>query len=136
MKVNEGGFVERITMQISQTLFGDGTIIIIPDGEVEECEYVRVDLYEQLEAENRALKGNDDGTEKCMRCSSMVEQIWNVSNELWDELSGYPKGDGILCSRCFDKKAREKGIYLFWTCQPNSYPEADALFAREDQDDG
>lgn len=81
----------------------------------------------QLEEENKTLKGNDDRTEKCMNCSSMVEQIWHVSDELWNELSGYAEGSGILCSRCFDRKAREKGIYLYWACQPDSYPEvADA----------
>ena len=69
MKVNESGFVERITMQISQTKFDDDTITIIPDGEVEECEYVRVDLYEQLEEEKEAL----------LRVARAAKELWSTS---------------------------------------------------------
>jgi len=80
------------------------------------------------------LKGDDDGTERCMICGSMVEQIWHVSDELWNELSGYPQGDGILCSRCFDRKARDKGVYLYWTCQLGSYPETVALLTEQESE--
>jgi len=60
--------------------------------------------------------------EKCMNCESMVEQVWHVDDGLWNKLSGYPDGNGLLCIRCFDRKAQEQGIYLYWTCQPNSFP--------------
>ena len=85
----------------------------------------------QLEAENEALKGNDDGTEKCMNCESMVEQVWHTEDDAWNKLSGYPDGNGLLCIRCFDRKAQEQGVYLYWACQPDSFPKIDALLTRE-----
>ena len=75
MKVNEGGFVERITMQISQTVFDDGSITILPDGG-EECEYVRVDLYEQLEAENVRLSYLAYGPRHDADCPA----LWGAGN--------------------------------------------------------
>ena len=80
------------------------------------------DYAEQLEEENEALKGNDDGTEKCMNCGSMVEQVWHADDDMWNKLSGYPDGNGLLCTRCFDRAAREQSVYLYWACQPDSFP--------------
>lgn len=85
----------------------------------------------ELEKENETLRGVDDGTEKCMNCNSMVEQVWHASDEFWNELSGYPQGNGVLCSRCFDRKAKAQEVYLYWTCQPNSFPKIDALLTRD-----
>ena len=76
---------------------------------------------EQLEADNEALRGKDDGTEKCLNCGSMVEQVWNAPDELWDTLSGYPQDNGILCIRCFDRGAQKQGVFLYWSCQPNQF---------------
>lgn len=75
----------------------------------------------ELKAENEALKGKDDGTEKCMNCASMVEQVWNAPDELWNTLSGYPQGNGVLCARCFDREAKKQGIFLYWSCQPDQF---------------
>ena len=85
-----------------------------------------------LKRENEALKGVDDGTEKCMTCDSMVEQVWHVSDELWNRLSGYPEGNGLLCTRCFDRKAQEQGVHLYWACQPSSYPKQEESEALKD----
>jgi hypothetical protein len=106
-------------------------------GEYQLVEGVALDLVREkwlpIIRRLEALKGSDDGTEKCMECDSMVEQVWHVDDELWNNISGYPEGNGILCTRCFDRKAQELGIYLYWTCQLNSYPKMIALL--EEQDD-
>ena len=82
----------------------------------------RINEYETLKATVEFLKGDDDGTERCFDCGSMVEQVWHASDEHWTKLSGYTQGDGVLCSRCFDRKARERGVYLYWSCQLDSFP--------------
>ena len=95
-----------------------------------------VEDYEEenaaLKAEMATLKGDDDGTEQCMNCGSMVEQTWHVSDELWNNLSGYPQGNGVLCPRCFDRKALKRGVYLYWACQPDSYPRTEYLITEQE----
>ena len=33
------------------------------------------------------------------------------------KVTGIKNGSGLMCPRCFDKLARDKGILLFWDCQ-------------------
>lgn len=71
--------------------------------------------------ENALFRGEDDGTEKCMNCESMVEQVWHAPDKLWNSLSGYPDGNGILCVRCFDRLALSQEVYLYWSCTPDKF---------------
>ena len=130
---------ERINMRCPSC---GGSFIFIGKGGYLTCSYVDcpepsiakkvAQLKEEnaaLKRENEALKGEDDGTEKCMKCGSMVEQVWHADDDVWNNLSGYPDGDGLLCIRCFDRRAQEQGVYLYWACQPDLFPaaEKDAL---------
>jgi hypothetical protein len=54
-------------------------------------------------------------TEFCHDCG--VEQPlvwWCSSDDLWREVTGYTKGNGILCPKCFDKRAEKKKISIRW----------------------
>ena len=102
--------------------------------ELDDAHNVTKLVLHELEAENEALKGHDDGTEKCMSCESMVEQTWRTEDDAWNKLSGYPDGNGLLCIRCFDRKAQEQGVYFYWACQPSSFPKIDTLLTGEDDE--
>lgn len=53
--------------------------------------------------------------EFCYRCGRRVNQVWYVDDELWREVSGPPKCRNVRCVSCFDKMAREKGLFIRWT---------------------
>lgn len=59
------------------------------------------------------LKGYE--SEICTICGRAVEVVWWCEdNLLWEELTDYKNGGGVLCVRCFDDRASNKGIVLNW----------------------
>lgn len=53
--------------------------------------------------------------EHCQICGKEYEYIYEVSNELWEKITGIKNGSGLRCIPCFVKEARKKRIYLEWT---------------------
>lgn len=51
--------------------------------------------------------------EKCQKCDKRYPYVWATSNDLWQKITNKETG-GLYCVTCFDKMAREKGIYLNW----------------------
>ena len=52
--------------------------------------------------------------EHCQICGKKYEYVYKVSNELWEKVTGIKNGSGLRCIDCFDKEAKEKGIFLQW----------------------
>ena len=50
--------------------------------------------------------------EVCDRCGDDVGLVWTADDFLWDTVVGQPYG--ILCIRCFDRRARALGHFLRW----------------------
>lgn len=50
--------------------------------------------------------------EFCKECGRAVEQVWTAPDALWIDLNGQP--GGVLCIRCFDRRADERGLFLRW----------------------
>jgi len=60
--------------------------------------------------------------EKCQECGGYVQHIWHAPDEIWEKVTGNKDGSGNLCLRCFDAKAEELGILLYWECHEDEYP--------------
>ncbi len=72
-----------------------------------------------------AIGFGDRLIEYCEVCGIRQPLVWWSPNDLWEELTGHatPKGDnagGILCPRCFDDRAKSRGLLLRW--HPASTP--------------
>uniref|UniRef100_A0A6M3XNS9 Uncharacterized protein n=1 Tax=viral metagenome TaxID=1070528 RepID=A0A6M3XNS9_9ZZZZ len=52
----------------------------------------------------------------CHNCKRKFREAWKCSDDLWVIVSERHDGRGILCIRCFEKMAQEKGIDLYWEC--------------------
>jgi len=57
--------------------------------------------------------------EYCEDCGSKQPLVWWSGNALWERLTNHatPNGDnaaGILCPRCFDRRATDAGLLLRW----------------------
>jgi len=50
--------------------------------------------------------------EYCHICGAQVGQVWWADDELWVDFGCLPIG--ILCIRCFDQRAFERGYLLRW----------------------
>jgi hypothetical protein len=59
---------------------------------------------------NTLIRGHND--ELCQECGAYYFS-WHAPEPLWAELIGH--GSGLLCPRCFDRKADRSGIWLMWT---------------------
>ena len=57
--------------------------------------------------------------EYCEDCGARSPLVWWSPDDLWTELTGHrPAGGdnmpGLLCPRCFDRRAQLRGIILRW----------------------
>jgi hypothetical protein len=52
--------------------------------------------------------------EFCHDCGVRQPLTWLASDELWKEVTGYREGEGVYCPRCFQRRARQCGIFLRW----------------------
>lgn len=52
--------------------------------------------------------------EHCQICGKEYEYIYEVSNKLWEKITGIKNGSGLRCISCLDKEARKKGITIYW----------------------
>ena len=52
--------------------------------------------------------------EHCQICGKEYEYIYEVSNKLWEKITGIKNGSGLRCIPCLEKEAKEKGICLRW----------------------
>jgi hypothetical protein len=63
-----------------------------------------------------------DYNEKCWRCGWPVAwgagTWWHAPDWLWARVVGSPLG-GVLCMRCFARKALGVGIVVSWVAQSN-----------------
>jgi len=50
--------------------------------------------------------------EYCHICGRCVGQVWWADDDLWEELGCLPIG--ILCIRCFNRRANARGYLLRW----------------------
>lgn len=48
--------------------------------------------------------------EACWFCGRPY-MLWHSPDDLWTEFSG---NSGLCCPSCFDKRARERGVWLRW----------------------
>lgn len=66
-------------------------------------------------------KGHDpygEPGEHCQDCGDAFGVVWSASDDLWQAVTGFTDGNGILCPRCFDRRAVERGIGLMkWVPQ-------------------
>lgn len=51
--------------------------------------------------------------EFCHTCGRRVDQVWTASDYLWGEVTK-PEPNTIRCVNCFDREARERGIFIRW----------------------
>lgn len=49
--------------------------------------------------------------EFCHTCGVRQPLVWHAADNLWVEVSD----KGVLCPKCFDKRADRLGILLMWT---------------------
>ena len=52
--------------------------------------------------------------EHCQICEKEYLYVWEVSDKLWEKVTGIKNGSGLRCIDCFSKEAEKKGIYLQW----------------------
>ncbi len=65
--------------------------------------------------ETRAVPTPDDPeSEHCYDCGSAVSVVWTAPDHMWSTVTGRPDGGGLLCVRCFDKRAEQQGVLLRW----------------------
>ena len=60
--------------------------------------------------------------EKCMNCGLRYSTIYRVPDDIWERITGRSDGSGLLCPRCCDALARDKGIILYWEAAEGEYP--------------
>jgi len=59
----------------------------------------------------------------CETCDHLYPEIWMAPKQLWEKVTGRTDGSGLMCMACFDELARERGIFLHWTCELLQYKE-------------
>lgn len=56
--------------------------------------------------------------EHCQICGGEYGEkygyLWNVTNELWEKVTGIKNESGLRCINCFSREASKKGIYIQW----------------------
>ena len=55
-----------------------------------------------------------EGSEPCEVCGKYNGVLWHAPQPLWNELHDGKYG-GLMCPRCFNARAGERGITLIWT---------------------
>jgi hypothetical protein len=70
-------------------------------------------------------------SEKCKICGKPSLPSYQLTAGLWLVIMGNAKKENI-CLACFDHRAREKNIELFWECSAAIYP-TDALRQRAEK---
>ena len=53
----------------------------------------------------------------CKRCGKREVPVFKVSDDLWLNVTGAEHTE-TYCINCFDKMARNKGIYIVWGANP------------------
>ena len=61
--------------------------------------------------------------EKCQRCGKRYLTVWQVSDDLWEWVTGITNGSGLYCMNCFDEMARQKKINLYCACHSMPFPK-------------
>jgi len=62
--------------------------------------------------------------EKCFSCGKRYPTVYSVPDEVWEQINPTTThGAGLLCPQCADKRARERGIILYWSCGVRKYPD-------------
>jgi len=52
--------------------------------------------------------------EYCRECGCRQPLVWTASDPLWAVVSGNGDLSGVLCPRCFDRRAVKAGLFLRW----------------------
>lgn len=58
------------------------------------------------------LNGVVNMIEYCDDCGRKQPLVWHAQDEVWLEVTG--DVGGVLCPECFDKRAHDLGIMLYW----------------------
>jgi len=53
-------------------------------------------------------------SEHCQICGKKYGYVYEVTNELWEKITGIKNGSGLRCIPCLEKLAKSKGINLRW----------------------
>ena len=51
--------------------------------------------------------------EFCDDCGVRQPLTWTADDALWERVSGKKEG-GVLCPKCFDRRASEMGLFIRW----------------------
>jgi hypothetical protein len=51
--------------------------------------------------------------EFCKRCGVRQPLVWHADDALWLRVTG--SVGGVLCPKCFSRRAHEQGILIEWT---------------------
>jgi hypothetical protein len=89
-----------------------------PDAGIQQTHAGNPDVYPHVGV-TRKVVGHvapdaGDG-ETCEVCGKKYLTVWKVSDDLWSRVTGHPDS-GLMCPRCFDNRAWEEGIELYWEC--------------------
>jgi len=52
--------------------------------------------------------------EHCQICGKKYETVYEVSDNLWEKITGIKNGSGLRCIPCLTREARKMGIYIHW----------------------
>jgi hypothetical protein len=52
--------------------------------------------------------------EFCHDCGIEQPLVWSAPDWVWREVMERTDGGGVVCPRCFDARARAKGMVLYW----------------------
>jgi len=44
----------------------------------------------------------------------MLGGIYEISDKLWEEITGIKNGSGLRCIPCLEREAEKKGIWISW----------------------
>lgn len=65
--------------------------------------------------------------ESCYDCGDRYGRfgmLWwagGSDSTLWNTVTGFEDGDGLLCPSCFQKRADQKGVLLDWSVKARSF---------------
>lgn len=65
---------------------------------------------------NKIKKG-----ELCLICGKRYLTVWRCPDKIWKKVFK-SSSSGLICPECFDRRAREKGINLYWECIESKFP--------------
>ena len=62
--------------------------------------------------------------EKCYSCGKRYLTVYSVPDEVWEQINPtITRESGFLCIECADKRARDRGIILWWSCGVGKYSD-------------